>query len=165
MGFSPQSGFTPQGGYAGACLRSRTSSWSASESDKSPRASEVSVDLKAAASSPVVQALEAAQPMMMASPLRPVRLRLDAEGQKAGVRKARLCGAMLKQKQGSDGHWQLRHFEVSGGRLTWWVSPREKQTGCPHKNELDLQGLKMTRKSDTKFELQTQSTMRKQRVY
>lgn len=100
---------------------------------------------------------------LLASPLRP--LKLDLGGQKSVGPKARLCGALLKQRKGSENHWQMRHFEISSGKLKWWLTLTEQQNGRPHKNELDLQGLRMQKKSESKFELQTQSTIQKGRVY
>merc|ERR1719240_1444647 len=41
----------------------------------------------------------------------------------------------------------------------------EKQAGYTHKNELDLQGLRVQKKSDSRFDLQTTSSMGRGRVY
>lgn len=112
----------------------------------------------------VFSPLDTSQPIL-ASPLRPVRLDVVGRNSISNGAKPRLCGSLLKQRKGGENHWQLRHFEISSGRLKWWMTSSEKEHGYPPKNELDLQGLRMQKKSATIFELQTLSSTEKGRVY
>uniref|UniRef100_A0A7S2AF41 PH domain-containing protein n=1 Tax=Alexandrium andersonii TaxID=327968 RepID=A0A7S2AF41_9DINO len=51
--------------------------------------------------------------------------------------------------------WQLRWFEIAGGRMRYWASPGDAVAGKAPKGEVELLGLKVHQKDGMKFDVTT----------
>jgi len=69
-----------------------------------------------------------------------------------------LEGPLLKLSPNFMAGWQLRWFEVAGGRVKYYGSPEDAKAGKAPKGEVELLGFKVKSKSGTRFEITTASS-------
>lgn len=75
-----------------------------------------------------------------------------------GPVKARLAGPLMKLSPSFLAGWQLRWFEVAGGRMRYWAEPGDSLAGKAPKGEVELRGLKVHTQSGMKFDVTTASS-------